>query len=146
MTADGMPNALLGLDRGELRNLVAELDQPSYRADQIFEAVYRQKRQSVEQISTLPGELRNDLAGRGFTMGWPQIVNQFEASDGTVRYLIECSDGQSVETVWMPEGDGGEAGDGTEAGENGQKGGRSWDRATICVSSQIGCAVDCHFC
>jgi len=48
-------------------------------------------------------------------------------------------DGQSVETVWMPEGDGGERGDGSEAE-------RGWDRATICVSSQVGCAVDCQFC
>src|SRR5207247_3457762 len=47
--------------------------------------------------------------------------------------------GESVETVWMPEGDGGERGDGSEA-----EGG--WDRATICVSSQVGCAVDCQFC
>ncbi len=48
-------------------------------------------------------------------------------------------DGQSVETVWMPEGDGGESGDGSEAE-------RGWDRATICISSQVGCAVDCQFC
>src|SRR5438094_5738721 len=47
--------------------------------------------------------------------------------------------GQSVETVWMLEGDGGERGDGSEAE-------RGWDRATICVSSQVGCAVDCQFC
>lgn len=79
-------------------------------------------------------------------MGWPKIANQFEASDGTVRYLIECSDGQTVETVWMPEGDGGEAGDGSEAGESTQQEASPWDRATICVSSQMGCAVDCQFC
>jgi len=79
-------------------------------------------------------------------MGWPRIVNQFQASDGTVRYLIECPDGQTVETVWMPEGDGGEAGDGSEAGDSMQESARSWDRATICVSSQVGCAVDCQFC
>ena len=47
----------------------------------------------------------------------------------------------------MPEGDGGEAGDGSETGDQLEKsGGRPWDRATICVSSQVGCAVDCHFC
>jgi 23S rRNA (adenine2503-C2)-methyltransferase len=60
-----------------------------------------------------------------------------------VRYLIGFADGQSVETVWMPEGDGGETGDGSEAGEPER---RRWDRATICVSSQVGCAVDCQFC
>jgi len=50
------------------------------------------------------------------------------------------ADGETVETVWMPEGDGGEAGDGTEAGDS------EWNRATICVSSQVGCAVNCQFC
>jgi 23S rRNA (adenine2503-C2)-methyltransferase len=146
MTEEGNSNALLGLDRTELRNLVEEMEQPSYRADQIFEAMYRQRLPSVEQISTLPADLRRELVARGFTVAWPRIVNQFEASDGTVRYLIECSDGQTVETVWMPEGDGGEAGDGSEAGESTRPGARAWDRATICVSSQIGCAVDCQFC
>jgi 23S rRNA (adenine2503-C2)-methyltransferase len=62
---------------------------------------------------------------------------------------VGFSDGQSVETVWMPEGDGGEAADGSEAGElttNGNwKAGR-FNRATICVSSQVGCAVNCQFC
>src|SRR5438045_3141058 len=52
---------------------------------------------------------------------------------------MNFGDGQSVETVWMPEGDGGESGDGSEAE-------RGWDRATICISSQVGCAVDCQFC
>jgi 23S rRNA (adenine2503-C2)-methyltransferase len=56
------------------------------------------------------------------------------------------ADGQSVETVWMPEGDGGEAGDGSEAGLEESGGSRKWNRATICISSQVGCAVDCQFC
>ena len=56
-----------------------------------------------------------------------------------MRYLIRFADGQTVETVWMPEGDGGEQGDGSGQGE-----GRS--RATICLSSQAGCAVNCGFC
>ncbi|MGB6027879.1 MAG: 23S rRNA (adenine(2503)-C(2))-methyltransferase RlmN, partial [Candidatus Sulfotelmatobacter sp.] len=66
---------------------------------------------------------------------------------GTVRYLIGFADGQSVETVWMPEGDGGEAGDGSEAGELAQSGAaRDVGRSTICISSQVGCAMDCQFC
>jgi 23S rRNA (adenine2503-C2)-methyltransferase len=64
-----------------------------------------------------------------------------------VRYLIGLADGQTVETVWMPEGDDGETGDGTEVGDELEKGNpRTWDRATICISSQVGCAVDCQFC
>ena len=74
------------------------------------------------------------------------IEKKFVSGDGTVRYLVACGDGQSVETVWMPEGDGGEAGDGSEAGNQMETAGRAWDRATICVSSQVGCAVDCQFC
>ena len=66
--------------------------------------------------------------------------------DGTVRYLMEFGDGQSVETVWMPEGDGGEASE-SESGESENRSAmRGWGRATICISSQVGCAVDCQFC
>jgi 23S rRNA (adenine2503-C2)-methyltransferase len=80
----------------------------------------------------------------GYSVGLPAIEKRFVSQDGTVRYLMAFVDGQSVETVWMPEGDGGEAGDGTEAGDNSAS--RNWDRATICISSQVGCAVDCQFC
>jgi 23S rRNA (adenine2503-C2)-methyltransferase len=75
------------------------------------------------------------------------VEKKFVSRDGTIRYLMRFSDGESVETVWMPEGDEGESGDGTEVGDELEKGtARSWDRATICVSSQVGCAVDCRFC
>jgi 23S rRNA (adenine2503-C2)-methyltransferase len=50
-------------------------------------------------------------------VGLPKIARKFVSSDGTVRYLVELSDGETVETVWMPEGDGGERGDGSEAGD-----------------------------
>jgi 23S rRNA (adenine2503-C2)-methyltransferase len=68
-----------------------------------------------------------------------------------VRYLVAFADGQTVETVWMPEGDGGEAGDGSEAGDAAEaavagKATRPFGRSTICISSQVGCAVDCQFC
>lgn len=137
-------NALLGLSRSELAAFVEELGEPSYRASQVLEAVYRQRVESIEQISTLPQQLRSKLAEMGVAVGLPRIEKRFRSEDGTVRYLMEFADGQSVETVWMPEGDGGEAGDGTEAGDT--AGGRGWDRATICISSQVGCAVDCQFC
>jgi 23S rRNA (adenine2503-C2)-methyltransferase len=62
--------------------------------------------------------------------------------DGTIRYLMCLQDGETIETVWMPEGDDGEAGDGGDfsAGLGASR------RATICVSSQVGCAVNCQFC
>lgn len=136
--------SLVGLDLKELGDLMAEFDQPAYRAQQLYESLYRQRVQATQQISTLPQQLRGQLADLGLSLGWPRIESKFTSSDGTVRYLMAYPDGQSVETVWMPEGDGGEAGDGTDAGD--EAGGRSWDRATICISSQVGCAVDCHFC
>jgi 23S rRNA (adenine2503-C2)-methyltransferase len=139
-------NSLLGLHMPELSTLVEEFGQPSYRARQLFEALYRQRVQNAEQISTLPQDFRRSLTERGFLVGLPGIKNKFVSSDGTVRYLVACSDGQTVETVWMPEGDEGEAGDGSDAGTEVESAGRNWDRATICVSSQVGCAVDCQFC
>jgi 23S rRNA (adenine2503-C2)-methyltransferase len=150
-----LPNAeasLLGLNRQEVAELVEEAGQPSYRVQQIMNGVYRERMQSLDQVSTLPRQFREDLSQRGFAIGSPNVQERFVSRDGTVRYLVGFADGESVETVWMPEGDGGEAGDGTDAAEPGELSAghvsatRGWDRATICVSSQVGCAVDCHFC
>jgi 23S rRNA (adenine2503-C2)-methyltransferase len=141
---------LLGMDRQELSALVTEAGQPSYRAKQIMEAVYRQRVESLEEVSTLPQEFRERLTESRVTVGAARIEKKFESVDGTVRYLIGFGDGQSVETVWMPEGDGGEAGDGSEAGAEADGSRPSSDlvrgRSTICISSQVGCAVDCQFC
>jgi 23S rRNA (adenine2503-C2)-methyltransferase len=144
---DAKPTVLLGLTLGELTEFAEQSGQPMYRGRQLFEAIYRQRIEFAEQISTLPQSFRDSLAKGGVSVGTPRIEKRFVSSDGTVRYLIGFDDGQSVETVWMPEGDGGEAGDGSEAGNDvGKTAGRAWDRATICVSSQVGCAVDCQFC
>lgn len=138
---------LLGCDRGELASLVEREGEPAFRTQQLLEGVYRQRVQSVEQISTLPQGFRSSLAAKRVSVGFPEIESRFTSQDGTIRYLFAFDDGQSVEAVWMPEGDGGETGDGSEAGDPAPASGlRSWDRATICVSSQVGCAVDCQFC
>ncbi len=139
-------NSLLGLQLPELAALMEEFGQPSYRARQLFEALYRQRVETPDQISTLPQDFRRSLTDRGFSIGMPSIDRKFVSHDGTVRYLVACADGQTVETVWMPEGDGGETGDGSDADAQTEAAGRTWGRATICVSSQIGCAVDCQFC
>ena len=140
--------ALLGLDGGEMAALVETMGESAFRAKQLLEAVYRQRVESVNEISTLPLALRTKLGESGISIGLPAIEKRFVSHDGTVRYLIAFADGQTVETVWMPEGDGGEAGDGSEDG-NAESAGRDrtgFGRATICISSQVGCAVDCHFC
>src|ERR1051326_4947040 len=137
---------LLGMDRAELASLVDSMGEPGYRTNQVLDAVYRQRVDDVEKISTLPEKLREKLGAEGVSVGMPAIEKRFVSQDGTVRYLIAFADGQSVETVWMPEGDGGEAGDGSEAGDAEETGRRGRGRATICVSSQVGCAVGCQFC
>jgi 23S rRNA (adenine2503-C2)-methyltransferase len=161
---------LLGMNCEELTAFVVEAGEPAYRAKQIMDAVYRQRVESLEGISILPQEFRERLIQGGVEVGAPRIEKKFESVDGTVRYLIGFADGQSVETVWMPEGDGGEAGDGSEAGEEAQGSNTSGaeakgrfkseqppaalklgaiqkpSRSTICISSQVGCAVDCQFC
>ena len=133
-------SSLLGLDFQELTSLVQKHGQPDYRARQLFQAIYPQRLGSLEAISTLPKQFRSALKAEGLEICQPSIEKSFRSSDGTIRYLVAMPDGEAAETVWMPEGDGGEAGDGSEAGDT------DWNRATICVSSQIGCAVNCQFC
>ena len=70
-----------------------------------------------DQATTLPQSLRDTLAGEGYTIGLPEIVQTARSIDGTERYLIRMADGETVETVWMPDGDGGERGDGSQAAE-----------------------------
>jgi len=150
--AGSTTSSLLGMDREELTALVSGAGEPSYRAKQIMQAVYRERVETLAEISTLPLKFREQLEQNGVSVGAARIENKFVSSDGTVRYLIAFADGQSVETVWMPEGDGGEAGDGSEAGEMAEAGAaektaaRAFGRSTICISSQVGCAVDCRFC
>jgi 23S rRNA (adenine2503-C2)-methyltransferase len=115
----------------------------------LAEALYHQRIVEVEGITTLSKTLRQKLDREGWQVGRPRIVQIFTSVDGTERYLVQGQglDGLTVETVWMPEGDGGEAGDGSEnSGSAAADSGKGWDRATICVSSQVGCAVNCQFC
>src|ERR1700724_607875 len=138
--AELLESGLLGLDFQELTALVQKHGQPGYRARQLFQAIYPQRIRSLDAISTLPKNFLTPLQEQGLEIRQPRIEKSFQSVDGTIRYLIAMSDGQTVETVWMPEGDGGGAGGGSEAGDN------EWERATICVSSQVGCAVNCQFC
>jgi 23S rRNA (adenine2503-C2)-methyltransferase len=193
---------LFGRKLSELQALVVGLGLAQYRGTQLFEAMYRGRVSSLAEITTLPTEARERLAAEGFVVGRPEIAQTATSVDGTERYLMRMGDGETVETVWMPEGDGGERGDGSEAaveeaGEvdsievggaeegnaeilqfaqnhglgTGQKDGpgatstdgallsrrkryqdigvlekSGYRRATICISSQVGCAVNCQFC
>ena len=149
---------LLGLPIQELTEILARCGQPAYRARQLFDALYRQRLSSLAEITTLPVSLRRRLADEGYSLGLPEVEQRFVSTDGTVRYLLRFADGQSVETVWMPEGDGAEDGDEVaspvEAAPAASQSDASQSvapppisrRATICLSSQAGCAVNCRFC
>ena len=97
--------------------------EPEFRARQVYEALYHAQIPDLVQITTLPGKLRQRLAS-GHRVGLPETERRFESSDGTRRYLLRLEDGRTVETVWMPEP----------------------ARDTLCISSQVGCPVDCKFC
>lgn len=148
------PKPLFGQSLDALTHLMADLGQRPYRANQLIGAVYRQRVTALDEITTLSTTLRESLAAEGYTIGLPEIVQTARSVDGTERYLIRMADGETVETVWMPDGDGGERGDGSLAAEEEEKedaAGSSpaafpYRRATICVSSQVGCAVNCQFC
>lgn len=149
---DLIQQELLGLNTQEFTDVVRGFGQSAYRGRQLYEAVYRQRVSSIEDVSTLPREFREQLSV-GFAIGMPQISRKFESVDGTIRYLFALRDGELIETVWMPEGDGGEQGDSEVAQDQSSgekpsdmKSSRQFNRATICVSSQVGCAVNCQFC
>jgi len=154
--------ALFGLDPAALADCMAAAGEPRWRGKQLVEALYRQRVNDLQGITTLSKGLRQKLTEEGWHVGRPQIGQVFTSTDGTERYLVEI-DGQTVETVWMPEGDDGETGDGGEdgwpddpadpdepevrlAGDPEGLSQRRRSRATICVSSQVGCAVNCQFC
>jgi 23S rRNA (adenine2503-C2)-methyltransferase len=140
----GSSLALFGLRAAELGQRMTSLGEPGWRGQQLAEALYRQRLTELDTISTLPKALRTRLAAEGWRVGRPSLEQVFVSQDGTERYLVGGVAGpETVEAVWMPEGDDGEAGDGSEAGDTDRK---TWDRATICVSSQVGCAVNCQFC
>jgi 23S rRNA (adenine2503-C2)-methyltransferase len=141
------PKSLFGADEARLSEVAAQAGQPRYRGRQLFEAMYGSPISSFEEISNLPKDFRLWLKEQGYSVLRPSISRQFQSTDGTIRYLVDMNDGESVETVWMPEGDAGESGDGSEAGEEeNPSSAAAFHRATICVSSQVGCAVNCQFC
>ncbi|HET9087741.1 MAG TPA: 23S rRNA (adenine(2503)-C(2))-methyltransferase RlmN [Acidobacteriaceae bacterium] len=149
---------LFGLNIQALGGLSESLALPAYRARQVWHALYRERVSKIEDITSLPMSVRHRLTAAGYSVGVPNIAQAFQSSDGTERYLIACGDGETVETVWMPNGDDGEIGDGSEAAQeeftnerdsgtlHSTSAARAYRRATICISSQVGCAVNCQFC
>ncbi|MGH9775709.1 MAG: 23S rRNA (adenine(2503)-C(2))-methyltransferase RlmN [Candidatus Acidiferrales bacterium] len=114
---------LLGLSAEELRALAVSLGEPAYRGTQIYHAIYAERKLDFAVMANLPAGLREQLT-REASMTLPRVSRRYRSADGTIRYVVGSDANCLVETVFMPE-------------EN---------RQTICISTQAGCAVDCHFC
>jgi len=117
-----MPQAVLGMELSEIAEALGPAQKP-YRAKQVYQALYREKISDLVQISTFPNELRTTFSAT-HEVGLPQLERRYDSVDGTKRYLLRLADGKTVETVLMPED----------------------TRDTVCISSQVGCPVDCRFC
>lgn len=113
----------MGLSKEELEGLAEDLGQPRFRGRQLYEALYKRRATDFQSMTNLSQAFQSELARR-YHVAYPQIDRQFPSRDLAVRFLLRLEDATSIETVYMPE-------------EN---------RTTLCLSSQVGCAVDCKFC
>jgi len=114
---------LLNLNREGLRNFFKEMGEKPFRADQVMKWIYQHGISDFEEMSNLNKNLRAMLI-ENCEIKAPEIAYFQEASDGTIKFALTLEGGQEVESVWIPE----------------------TDRATLCVSSQVGCALECTFC
>ncbi len=123
MTSGEQKSNLLGLSLEEMEELAARHGQPRYRGRQLYHGIYRRRIRDFDGFTELSREFRAALSSL-YHVTWPEIVCEFKSHDGAVRYLLRLEDGSSIETVYMPEE----------------------GRTTLCLSSQVGCALDCRFC
>ena len=114
---------LLGLPRGELETYFSAMGEKTFRAQQIMRWLYRRSVFDIDAMTDLSAALRDRLAG-SVSLSLPPIADRQQSTDGTVKWLLDVGHGQQVETVFIPES----------------------GRGTLCVSSQVGCAMDCPFC
>jgi len=114
---------LLDLDLRGMEALAVELGAKPFHGRNLLKWIHKHGVTRFEQMTDLPRSLREQLESR-FEVAPPEIVFEQPSFDGTTKWVLELQDGQRVETVYIPDG----------------------DRSTICVSSQVGCALDCSFC
>jgi len=114
---------LLNLDHQAMRDFFASLGEKPFRADQMMKWIYHFGYSDFELMTNLNKKLREKLQ-RLTEISAPEISEKQVSKDGTIKYSLRLEGGQEVETVWIPEN----------------------DRATLCVSSQVGCALECTFC
>lgn len=114
---------LLGLTQAELEHFFADLSEKPFRARQLMQWIYQRGVTDFESMTDLSKALREKL-GEAAQITLPSVLSRHDSSDGTVKWLFESGFGQAVETVFIPES----------------------TRGTLCISSQVGCALDCAFC
>ncbi len=128
MEATPLPN-LLSLGRADLARVVKQAGQPSFRTDQLVRWIWNRRAASVDEMDNLPKKLRAHFDAH-FRLELPTITRLQRATDRTIKALIRLDSGRQVETVLIPDFDD----DGAAK------------RLTVCVSSQVGCAMACSFC
>jgi len=114
---------LIGLDLAELEEVLAPLNLRSFRLGQLWQQMYRLGAPDFASMTTLAKALRADLAER-YSLGRLEASTTEVSKDGTTKWLFKLEEGSLVETVYIPEK----------------------DRGTLCVSSQVGCTLNCRFC
>ncbi len=124
------PVNLFGLNEAELASLLAESGIPRFRASQLVYWMYNRRITDFEAMTNLPRALRAAL-GERYTVRHPELVTSQRSSDGTIKYLFALDDGRRIETVLIP----------SESEEAGVP-----RRLTLCMSTQVGCALGCAFC
>jgi 23S rRNA (adenine2503-C2)-methyltransferase len=122
VATDGAAN-LLGFDRAGLGAFCASLGEKPFRATQLFRWIHQKGARDFDAMSDLARSLRQSLHGCARVDALPLLSEQV-AADGTTKWLFDVGNGDAIETVFIPQA----------------------DRATLCVSSQAGCAVGCRFC
>ena len=114
---------LIGLDREELAAEMAGIGQPAYRAKQLWHWIYHRGTRDFAAMTSLSKDFRAELAAR-YTVDRPQVSQAQLSADGTRKWLLKFADGNEAECVHIPEA----------------------DRGALCVSSQVGCTLNCTFC
>ena len=114
---------LLGHNRARLEGFFADIGEPSFRARQLLKWVHQLGVDDYAEMSNLSKSLRSRL-GEMTSLRPPEAVSEQRSADGTVKWLIKVDSGNCIETVFIPEA----------------------DRGTLCISSQVGCALNCSFC
>ncbi|MDX1531660.1 MAG: 23S rRNA (adenine(2503)-C(2))-methyltransferase RlmN [Rhodothermales bacterium] len=127
--SDAARTDLKALDRAELEAYARSLEQPAFRGRQLFGWLYGRGARTFDEMTDLPKALRERLAAEATIPQLDEVQRQ-TATDGTVKCLFRLPSGREVESVLIPDVD--------DAGKA--------KRLTVCVSSQVGCAMGCHFC